>query len=247
MVELKIVLPYCHSRFRIAGVYQITFDDGFFYIGCSEHVRRRSSDWVGIMSNPEKKRGPYAIGDGMIRRIRDGGVAVFEILELCYPEEIKDREAFYLNKNKGNALMLSVADCAWKPVLQFKEDGHFIKKHDSIKAAARFMNCRIGRIQRVLNSERASYKGMVFVYETDYSERRRDIIRQRSIAPKKTKSIKVRQLDLNGELVAVHTTYRQAAAAVGGDARNIRRAITKEQLTACGYKWELASPNQELI
>lgn len=241
MVELKVNLPHSEWKFRMAGVYKITFDDGKFYIGCSENLRSRATDWRGIMGSPDRLKKNKSIGEAMISRILSGGAASLDILELCYAEEVKDREAFYLNKNRGNALMLSVPDCTWKPVLQFKEDGHFIKRHDSIKAAARFMNCKLGRIQRVLSNDRSAFKGMVFVYEGDHPDRRKRINRERSRKNyiRKTKAVKLHRCDSEGNILETYTTYSAAAKSVNGVSKNIARVVRGEQQTAYGFKWRL--------
>jgi hypothetical protein len=44
-IHLEINLPVGKSSDKIQGLYQITFDNGMFYIGSSAHLRRRARDW----------------------------------------------------------------------------------------------------------------------------------------------------------------------------------------------------------
>lgn len=241
-MEFKIFLPKISAGFKLAGVYRILFDDGSFYIGCSADLQGRSYGWSGIMKNPFGVSAE-AIGAQMIAKIRNSWSAVMDIVEICASDEVKDREAYYLNEHKDNPFMLSIAECQFKPVLQYKMDGSFVKKHVSITAAAKYNNTTLWRVQEVLNGGRKSHKEMVFIYESDYEGRRKDIIRDRHTLglPKKNKNSKVAQYDLSGNQVAEYATYAAAGRAVGCDGVSIKRAAARRQHTAAGFKWELVN------
>jgi hypothetical protein len=242
MPDLKINLPFSRYEYRLVGIYQITFDTGEFYIGSSGHVRSRASNWYSLFNDPSKVKPSLQIDERLVARIKQGGSAVFELIELCALDDLRDREAEYLAKFKNNPFMLSSWRCSWKAVIQYKKDGHFIKKHVSISAAAKHMNTSIGRIQDVLNGVRVSHRDMIFVYENDYEGRRKQIIKNRHTfleLPKKTKKIKIAQY-LDNQLIATYETYAAAGRAVSTDPVNIKRAICGRQKTAAGFVWKFA-------
>lgn len=236
-----VLLPRLNTGFKLSGVYRILFDDGFFYIGCSVDLRSRSSGWGGIVKNPDAERGLYALGALMVAKIKERRSCRFEIVELCDASDVKDREGYYLNKFKDDPFLLSVPECQYKPVLQYKKDGCFVKRHDSITAAAKYNNTSLWRIQEVLNGNRGSHAGMVFIHENEYNKRRQDIVKRRYQLelPKKNKNVKVVQCNTEGEALAVHKTYAAAGRIVGCDPQNIKRVVAGRQKTAGGFKWKL--------
>lgn len=241
-MEFKIFLPKISVGFKLAGVYRILFDDGSFYIGCSADLKSRSYGWSGIVKKPFGASAE-ATGALVVAKIRACGSASMDVVEVCAPDEVKDREAFYLNMHKNNPLMLSVAECQFKPVLQYNKRGTLIKRHISITAAAKYNNTTIGRIQDVLNGTRKSHHEMVFVYESDYEGRRKEITRDRYQLglPKKNKNIKVVQYSGDGAtLIGVHNSYAEAGRVVGCHPVNIKRVIAGRQQTAGSFKWGLS-------
>jgi hypothetical protein len=240
-MEFGVCLPLVSPGFRLPGVYRISFGDGFYYIGCSIDLWGRSESWRHEIKNT-KALATTRVSAAMADKIRASDFAQMDVVELCASEEVKDREAFYLNKYKSDRLMLSVSECQFKPVLQYKKDGVFVKRHISITAAAKYNNTTLWRIQEVLNGNRLSHKEMVFVYESDYEIRRRNIEKQRYTfdLPRKSKDVKVIQQDMNGAVLATYDTYVMAARRVGCKEINIKRAIAGRQQTAAGFKWALS-------
>lgn len=242
-MEFIINIPKINPSFVLSGVYKLTFDDGSFYIGCSSDLKGRSHSWNALMenhSNGHKK----AVGSNVLAKIKEANGVIMDIVEICSSDDIQSREAFYLNLHKDNPLMLSVATCHYKPVLQYKkEDGHFIKKHVSISAAAKYNSCKIGKIQDVLNGERTAYKGMVYIYENQYQQRRKTINKRRSSfsLPPKTEEMKIQQLDIQGNIINTYSKYTEAAKNVGCHVQNIKRVLAGIQKTAAGYTWKYAS------
>lgn len=243
-MELKINLPPSMWDYKLSGVYKITFEDGFFYIGCSCHLRSRASAWESVMITGKGIAGKD-IGTNMINKIRELNHATFDILEMCHQKELKEKEAFYLDKYKDDNSMVSWEHGAWKPVLQYTDAGIFVKKFFSTQSAARYNNFRLSAVQRVLAKERKSHKQMVFVYEYEYQERRREIIRGygRKYASKEKKNgRKVVKLDLAGNRIADFKTYVAAAKSVGVTERSIRAALFGERKTAGGFVFKFDTP-----
>lgn len=241
MVELRIDLPYSRWDYKLSGVYRISFSGGRFYIGSSENLRSRASQWESALNNPGKVYRKYELSADLIEHIKLRQNAVFEILELCSTNDVREREDEYLYKYKDDINMLSRPECSWKPILQYSRTGNFIKKHVSLSAAARYNSCKTWHIQRVINGERAAWHNMVFIYEHQYEDRRKTIVKSRYTfnLPKKNKSIKIEQYDNNWNKIAVYDTYPQASKAVGVNQRSIQRAIAGLQKSAAGFKWAL--------
>lgn len=237
---LKINLPHSMTEYKISGVYKIQFSDGCFYIGCSTDLRSRSLSWNSLFENGNPKGWP--LGENIINKINEKLDATFDIIELCAPEDLKDKEAFYLFENKDNPLMVSSWDMgAWKPVLQYKTDGLFIKRHMSISGAAKYIKSPIGRVQDVLYGIRKAHKGMIFVFEKDYGERRKSIVKSRYIRNiKKGKNRDVVVCDLTGREVNRYKTIVAASKDLLISKTCITDAINGRQKTSKGYIFKYA-------
>ncbi len=236
---LQINLPHSMHEYKISGVYKIQFSDGSFYIGCSNHLRSRSSSWDSLF----KKGNPmgWPLGAAIINKINEKLDATFDIVELCASSDLKEKEALYLFENKDSPLMLSSWDNgAWKPVLQYKLDGLFIKRHMSISGAAKYIGSPLGRVQDVLNGVRTSHKGMVFIYEKDYGERRKVITRSRYIRNEKKGSRDVVIYDLNGKEINRYKTIVQASKELKVSTTCISDAVNGRQKTSKGYIFKYA-------
>lgn len=228
---LKINLPYSLWEYKISGIYKITFEDGTFYIGCSEHLRQRANSWELIMIKKQGVAGKD-IGTKVIEKIRELSAAQFDIVELCHTLDLKDKEAFYLDKNKEDERMLSNADCYWKPVLQYTAVGIFIKRHMSISGAARYNKCKVSKIQRVLNKERSSFSGMKFIYEKDYKSPERGWKRFKT---ERKKGREIAMFDDNKVEIKRFKQIKQAAEEMKCGTENIVRVLSGAQKKAKGY------------
>lgn len=212
----------------LCGVYCLIFDGGRFYVGCSKNLRKRYNEWA---SDFRTRNGD---NNKVMSEALTAPFARMEVIELCSEDDLMQRETFYLDKYSSSPLLLSYSRCAWRPVLQYTIDGEFIKRHVSIKDAARFNSIKLSKVQMVLNGLRRSHKGLVFMYEN-----KEPLIKDEKQLPKKTKALRVCQLDECGNEIAVYATYEIAAKAVGCSRRNIQRVILGEQKTAAGFVWGL--------
>lgn len=240
-MELKINLPFSLWDYRLSGVYRISFEDGTFYIGCSSHLRSRASAWSSIMRTGKGKPG-VDIGTRVIAKIKELSSASFDIIEMCSPQDLKDKEAFYLSEQKDNHLMLSSWETgAWVPILQYGKSGNFIKKHMSISGAARFNNAKLKNIQRVLSGERKYFNDSVFIYEHDYDNRRKSIVKSRSkrVAEKKNGRYIV-MMNESGDEIKRFKKITEAAKEVGCGSANISRVLSGYQKRAKGVVFKYA-------
>jgi len=237
---LQINLPHSMWDYKISGVYKILFSDGSFYIGCSKHLRSRAAAWDSLLSG-EKDISNEPIGSKMLNKINEKLNASLCIVELCSDTNLKDREAFYLNEENDNPLMLSQADCSWTPVLQYnKESGVFIKRHISISSAANYNKTSIGRIQDVLNGVRTAHRGMIFIYETEYKVRRDSINKGRWKGLERTKGKEIIMLTTDNIEVGRFKMLTHAAKMAKCCTQNIRRVLSGSQKTAGGYVFKFA-------
>lgn len=235
-MELKINLPFSEWSYKISGVYRILFEDGFFYIGCSNHLRRRSGQWECVFNSPAKYNPGIKIGTSVSNKINEGKKAVFEIVELCSVEDLKDKESFYLEKYMDDSKMLSDADRgSWKTVLQYNKDGVFIKKHFSISGAAKYNGFRLSAVQRILYGERGSHRGMVFIFEHEYHSRRKEIIRARYKTTERKQGRNVIALNVDGSFVKEYKRIIDAAKDLSCNEKAIRRVLSGHQHVTNGF------------
>ena len=231
---LKINLLYSLWNYKISGVYKIQFSDGCFYIGCSKHLRSRASCWDSIFRTGKGIAG-VTIGTNMINKIKENIDASFDIIELCHPTDLKEKEAALLYANRDNTLMLSNADCRWTPIIQYnKENGAFVKKHMSMSAAARYIGGHLSKIQDVLSGIKPSYKGMFFIYETDYPKRRDEIIKSRYRVGDKKNGRQIIMYDKDGNEIKRYKKITDAARDNGVSASVVANTIRGRQHTAAG-------------
>lgn len=234
-MKLEIILPHSQWGFKMCGVYRILFEDGYFYIGGSVHLKNRASSWASAFRTQKGVPG-VTMGAPMLAKIREGVAAKFEIIELCNEVDIREREAFYLDENQDNVLMLSNEKMgAWKSILQYNPEGQFVKKHFSIQSAARYVNVTLSSVQRVLAGERKTCGGAVFVYEHDYQSRRKEITARRYLRIEKKQGRDVLIIDSIGNEVGRFKTIRAAAAHLSVRVETATRGLNGQQKTVKGY------------
>lgn len=136
--------------------------------------------------------------------------------------------------------MLSSLDKgAWKPVLQYSVVyGNLIKRHASISAAARYVNSSLGKIQDVISGAKKSHKGMTFIFETEYNNRRTAIIKKRytKAIPKNGRDLAM--FDLNNVEIRRFKKIIEASKEMKASKTSITRALSGQQKTAAGYTWK---------
>ena len=238
---LQVNLPYSLNEYKISGVYKILFPDGSFYIGGSIDIRKRAYSWDSFFRTGKGTAG-FDIGTKMFNKITEYSSAIMNIVELCHSKDVREKEAHYLFEEKDNPLMLSVwGGGAWKPVLQYNKDGVFVKRHMSISSAAKYAGSPVSRIQDVLNGIRKYNKGMVFVYEKDYGERRQAIIKSRyTVRTEKRNGRDVVMYDLSNTELKRYKTIAEASKQESISKTCIADALNGRQRTSKGYIWKYA-------
>ena len=127
-----------------------------------------------------------------------------------------------------------------KPVLQYSLSGEYIKRYDSLSAAAREFNVNnVSNIKSCCQGKIKSAYNFLWIYEEDKAR-----INQKVLDFKKTgkgKIKKVEQYDLNDNLIAVYNSCREAARSIGAPYHvGINSCCLNKQKTAYGFKWKYA-------
>ena len=174
---MKIYKPrICGKK---SGVYKITIDSKWFYIGSSKHLCRRLSQWKNyILKN-----------DGRIKNMKfvlnSNSDIKMEVLAYCLPDNEKLLENEYLKISFNNENCINRCPNAFtirnrrmalgesriikkrglvtpkKPIAKFSNDGVLIKVYKSIYAAnneLKIKDCEIGKMLKGLRGQPKSYK-----------------------------------------------------------------------------------------
>ena len=141
-------------------------------------------------------------------------------------KEIKDRMSKNSRRIKpSEETIAKVKLRLMRPIDQYDLNGSFIKHHSSATDAGKELNISRTNIKNNLNGYSNSAGGFVFKFK--------DSVRQGQ------SNKKVRQMNLEGEFVALYNSISEAARSVNVDFSSIRYVVRGFGKTAAGYKWEL--------
>lgn len=231
----------------ICGVYKIIFDDKYFYIGSSVHLRRRIDQWHGaITGRPHYSKLYPAISQiiSTVNKIR------FEIVEDGLSRStVRIIEDFYIKKSVGNPLFLNQSPSAFnnlgykrltqgnhtdmQAVKKFTKGGVFVCEYRSLTLAAKENGTWIGRIQEVVNGCRKSHKG--FVYEVE------GVVKRNILMGNRKRGRKVVQYTLDGSIVQSFDTIVEAAAKTKIGKSSIKDVINNRKERVCGFVFKYAA------
>lgn len=244
------------------GVYKLTFNDKWFYIGSSVDLKRRMSGWKTRLTQTGFSK------NGSIKFILPEIVKVnFKVLEIV-PDgrSVKEVEDVYLKKFIDNEFCLNLTPDAFngkgrkrhlgkppkvekvkgeiskpKPVAQFDVNGKLVKKHKSIGAAARWLEIKPEGISEHLRGiGRKTVKGFVFKLIDENGR----YIEHEIYKNKMPIGRKFFQIDKNGKVVAEYHNLITAAKALGFPSltKNISRVLNGEyRYKSCkGYVFRYA-------
>lgn len=181
---MEFIIPPFDRKQNPAGIYKITFNDNWFYIGSSKKLRSRFRTWKVVLTKRQ------FLKNINIKQILDGVALVkFEIIRVYADEKlIRKAETALLKKNWENPLLLNrcpdgstntgmrpyngqvrVKDKPRLPVgfnrkkiAQFDLQGNLIKIHDSIKAASVYSGVKDDLIRKVFNGRAVSPRKFIF-------------------------------------------------------------------------------------
>ncbi len=217
--------------------------NGKVYIGQTVNVylRRRQHE------NPTGQDRTHQFDSDFHRDLREYGIENFEfsLLEECLPQELNEREVYWINKYKSTEIGYNVkkgGSGGWvngKPVLQIEiGSGIIVEEYQSIRSAARAVGCNAGDIKRVCIGQLQSASGYAWCLKDDYHKDKYIGMKQHPRRPF-VKAKPVLQIDLqSGEVVNEYPSVHEAAKAMGVHRNNIYNVCQHKWKTSCGYRWE---------
>ena len=153
-----------------------------------------------------------------------------EIYYISLYSSTVDKNGYNLT-NGGETTYLTAAI----PLYQFTHEGVFIKKYNSHSLAAIDMNGDPNNISSLTNCARHETP-QAYGYIWEYT----DVCNRIYIKPEKDCSFnfkKAKAYTLDGELVGIFNSYKEASEFAGIPSPSISEAIDKENRTAGGYIW----------
>lgn len=161
----------------------------------------------------------------------------FEILEVCPPEELNEKEKFYISKyntyylaEKSNGYNMTLGgegqNGNGKKVKQYDLDGNFIKEYNSIIEASRQCHVSDTGISNCCAKRRKQCGGFLWCYDG-----------QEILSPYKSKGKKVIQYDLDGNYIQSFNTMKEASLSLNCSLQLISMCCRKEVKSAANYQW----------
>lgn len=189
----KIVTKNCVKNLKnvlkISGIYKIVNPKGKVYIGQSVDLYRRLKHYF----EPKSAKNQTILKNSFQKY--DVNKHIFSIIEECDIEELNERERywqeFYLELtlncritqssdksgycsditkiNISNGLKLSGKSYQHfkKKIYQYSTDGLFIKEFESLRDAARFLNCNISTISKSIKKDSKNKSACGFLWSYD--------------------------------------------------------------------------------
>lgn len=143
-------LPFTTNSGEHMGVYKISFDNNYFYIGSSSLLRHRLSQWkMRIRKNTVKNKNIKSI-------LSISEYVSFEIIEeIGNKNKLKEREDFYIKKYWGQPLFLNRCPSAFNNAglkLTKGEKADLLKNHLKAKHHIYTESDRIKNIERSIKN-----------------------------------------------------------------------------------------------
>ena len=120
------------------------------------------------------------------------------------------------------------------PIYQYNFDGSINNIYQDVYSIPNIPNKEIYKVIKCINGEIDSYKKYVYRLERDFFYERTGYI-------KKTKSIKVKQYDLNGNLLNIYNSIAEAQRITG--ATNVQMCTKGQRKQSGGFVWRCENDN----
>lgn len=161
-----------------------------------------------------------------------------------FEKKLNDRTMDRLNNlgEKYKGRYKNNPECS-KKVYQFTKDGELVGEYPSAMEVSRQFNIAYTWLLTHLNGnrKRKSIKGFVWSYENVFPEWTIEKKPSKSIGKYNTKKSKaVRQLTLDGQLVAEYPSVMEVQRQLGFHNVSIGRVCKGERYKAYGFRWEYA-------
>jgi hypothetical protein len=245
---MQFIIPTFERKEKPSGVYKITFDNQWFYIGSSKNLRTRFIAWRTMLSH---KKWLKSIN---IKRIwNDVYVVKIEIIRLCLPQKRHLFETQYIQENWDNPLLLNrcpkgdtntgmrpyigykkpikkvrpksdyVPVC--KKVALFENNGQLIKIFPSRTQAAKELKVSSDAIIKIFAGKRGQFiKYKIKEVADDGSFIDSPIFKPRP-NPNPVPNKPVHQIDNEGNIVATHHDFRAAAKVLKCSSTLVHRVL----------------------
>jgi excinuclease UvrABC nuclease subunit len=148
-----------------SGVYKMTLDGKWIYIGSSCNLRKRFFAWKHRCKVRKPKNAK------ILSLLQIATFVSIEVLELCDNDIRLAKELFYIKSFAKNKYLLNIAGLSTpyiksginnkKKIASFK-DGKLVEIYSSIIEAADNLNVKSEHIRRFFRGERLSVRGMTF-------------------------------------------------------------------------------------
>lgn len=222
-IELIKNLPKCKFKDRIMGIYKITFDNGYFYIGSSIHLQRRYFSWRRAFSGKPTNR--KSIWPSITNKIRDCDKAFFDIIELWHGDgNIFDKEQEILNKNIGNEKMINTILNPRNPIIQYDKNMNIINRFNSMKEAFNNTGVSTRKIQDCITGRRKSCKGFYFKAENEQYIKKyiKPLPKNKTEGYSHPRGKKILQFDINGNFIKEFYSLRLTARSLNIEPSSLR-------------------------
>lgn len=256
---INFIVPKIGTRERKSGVYRISFDGGWFYIGSSVNLRMRFHAWKFSISHgvPKNKNVKLMIPHSTSIK--------FEIIKECI--NVREMEDDLIKLNWDNPLLLNRCPnsdnnigrrlpigqkkqekikkppLVFKKVAQFTMDDKFIRIFNSRNSAAKEIKIKTNKITEQIEGKRKTVKGFKFKYVDEQGV----IVEPKKYIRKKVINTMPLffQIDEKGNKISEFTSLNDASKHTGADPRNIKRVLDNayRYKTAKGFAFKYADVN----
>lgn len=237
---------------KISGIYKIVSPSGKIYIGQSVDLYRRIKSYF----EPNSAKNQIIIKNSFNKyRVENH---VFYIIEECSVDKLNNRERFWQDFYIDNLLNCKLTNsddksgyCSQqtknniskslkksgksyqhfkKKVYQYSIKGFFINEFDSLRDAARTLNCTASTISKSMkeNSNNKSACGFLWSFE------KLDIL----IKKVGQNKIKIKQYTLNNILIKTWDSITEASIQTNSSKASIIRCCKNKQKTANNFIWK---------
>lgn len=213
------------------GIYKITDEQtGKVYIGQSIDIAYRWKDHLKLEDSLD-------IHQGLQQNVLNFS---FQIIELCTPEKLDEREKFWIayynsyedgyNMTPGGKTTIVPYTKRARAVEQYSLEGKYIQTFPSVAEAKRITG--IGHIDQCCRNERQLAGNYQWKYACPKENEKKEVLT--GLIPKNRIVI---QYTMDGEEKQIFNTIADAAKSIGVSSGAISNVLSGKSISAGGYRW----------